>query len=150
MSLALKIAKTANVKHKAVKQELFTELCQTVFPLKEITTSQEHKAALRVIESVSQEIEAQAHPDLHNYGHALACLIEEYETKSFSNPTVKGIELLQFLMDQHGLNQSSFLQDIGPQPIVSEILNQKRKLTRDHIERLSKRFNISPAAFFEE
>jgi antitoxin component HigA of HigAB toxin-antitoxin module len=31
---------------------------------------------------------------------------------------------------------------------VSEVLNGKRKINKNHIDKLSKRFNVSPAVFF--
>lgn len=148
MNLALRIAQKANVKQSARRQNLFIELC-SVFPLKEIKTSQEHKTALRVMESVSDEIEQHVNSDLYNYGHALACLIEEYESKKFPQARITGIDLLNFLIEQNNLTQKDLTDEIGPQPIVSDILNHKRRLTRDHIERLAKRFNVSPAAFFD-
>jgi HTH-type transcriptional regulator/antitoxin HigA len=36
----------------------------------------------------------------------------------------------------------------GSKSVVSEILHGSRKLNRNHIEKLSKRFNVSPAVFF--
>ena len=43
----------------------------------------------------------------------------------------------------------STLLFFGILSVASDILNGKRKLTRDHIERLSKRFNVRPATFFQ-
>jgi antitoxin component HigA of HigAB toxin-antitoxin module len=36
----------------------------------------------------------------------------------------------------------------GSESIVSEVLNRKRVLNKTHIEKLSKRFGVSPAVFF--
>ncbi|HVA66347.1 MAG TPA: hypothetical protein VNK24_05420 [Elusimicrobiota bacterium] len=36
----------------------------------------------------------------------------------------------------------------GGQPVVPDVLRGKRRLTRKHIERLSRRFRVSPAAFY--
>jgi HTH-type transcriptional regulator/antitoxin HigA len=60
---------------------------------------------------------------------------------------VQGVQVLRFLMDQHGLKQSQ-LPEIGRQSVVSEILAGKRSLTVDHIRNLSARFGINPNAFF--
>jgi len=51
-------------------------------------------------------------------------------------------------MEQHDLSQYDLAKDVGGQSVVSQILNGKRKLTRDHIERLSKRFGVTPATFY--
>jgi hypothetical protein len=36
----------------------------------------------------------------------------------------------------------------GSESIVSEVLSGKRELNKNHIERLSKKFKVSPALFF--
>ena len=36
----------------------------------------------------------------------------------------------------------------GSESIVSEVLHKKRDLSKTHIEKLSKRFHVSPAMFF--
>jgi len=59
-----------------------------------------------------------------------------------------GSSMLRLLMDQHGLNTTSFAQEIGGKSTVSMICNEKRKLTAEHIEKLANRFDISPALFF--
>lgn len=59
-----------------------------------------------------------------------------------------GVDVLRLLMEQHGLGVAD-LPEIGSKSLVSKILNARgRNLTKDHIEALSKRFGISPAAFF--
>jgi HTH-type transcriptional regulator/antitoxin HigA len=36
----------------------------------------------------------------------------------------------------------------GTESIVSDVLNGKRDLAKDHIRKLSERFGVSPALFF--
>jgi HTH-type transcriptional regulator/antitoxin HigA len=38
--------------------------------------------------------------------------------------------------------------ELGSESTVSLVLSGKRQLNRDHIARLSRRFNLSPAVFF--
>jgi HTH-type transcriptional regulator/antitoxin HigA len=68
---------------------------------------------------------------------------ENYEIKN-----VSGIKALKFLMTQHHLNQSS-LPEIGSQGVVSEVLRGKRKLNLSQIQKLSKRFHVSPDTFID-
>ncbi len=51
-------------------------------------------------------------------------------------------------MDQHKLTQYDLAAELGGQPVVSAILNGKRKLNRRQIERLAARFHVSPASFY--
>lgn len=55
--------------------------------------------------------------------------------------------MLRLLIDQHGLTQSDFQQEIGGKSLVSQILSGKRSPTLGHIRALSKRFGV-PAAMF--
>ena len=59
-----------------------------------------------------------------------------------------GASMLRCLMDQHNLTMSDFKNEIGPKSSVSMICSEKRSLTKEHIGKLSKRFEISPALFF--
>ena len=74
--------------------------------------------------------------------------VEKFEKKAFPIGDVSAEQMLRFLMEQNNLSQYDLAGDLGGQPVVSEILNGKRKLTREHIERLSARFHVSPATFF--
>jgi len=58
------------------------------------------------------------------------------------------VEVLRALMDAHDLRQKDLVPIFGSESIVSEVLHKKRGLNKTHIEKLSKRFRVSPAVFF--
>jgi HTH-type transcriptional regulator / antitoxin HigA len=60
-----------------------------------------------------------------------------------------GIAVLKTLMSQYRLGVSD-LPELGSKANVSKLLNAAngKRLTRQHIEALSKRFKLSPAMFF--
>jgi len=60
-----------------------------------------------------------------------------------------GVSLLRVIMDQHGLGQSDFENEIGKKSLVSRILSGERALTLDHMRALAKRFNIPVSAFVD-
>jgi len=74
-------------------------------------------------------------------------LIEAYEEDQHAIPDASPVEVLRALMDANGLRQKDLAPIFGSESIVSEVLNKKRELNKTHIERLSKRFGVSPAAF---
>jgi HTH-type transcriptional regulator/antitoxin HigA len=78
----------------------------------------------------------------------LTLLIDDFESKRYELPRAKPLEVLRFLMEQHGLRQKDLVDVFGTRSIVSEVLSGKRKLNKDHIERLSQRFHVSPDVFF--
>ncbi|MBI4397542.1 MAG: helix-turn-helix domain-containing protein [Candidatus Omnitrophica bacterium] len=85
---------------------------------------------------------------IRKYLDSVTVFVEEFEKQEFKINAASAEEVLQFLMEQNGLTQYDIAEDVGGQPVVSEIFHGKRRLTREHIERLSKRFGVNPATFF--
>lgn len=75
-------------------------------------------------------------------------LVAQYEDEN--TPGLLGdskpMDVLKFLMEQHGLKQSD-LRDIGTQGVVSEILSGNRQINSRQAKALAKRFGVSPAVF---
>jgi HTH-type transcriptional regulator / antitoxin HigA len=78
----------------------------------------------------------------------LTVLIEQYEAKHDPVPDAEPVSIIRHLMEAHNLRQKDLLDVFGTESIASEILRGKRELTKQHIRRLSKKFNVSPAVFF--
>jgi len=77
---------------------------------------------------------------------SMALTIEEYEKKEFPIEKATGIETLQYLMGEHGLNESDF-PEIGNQELVLDLLNGKQELSLRMIKILAKRFGVSEQTF---
>ena len=58
------------------------------------------------------------------------------------------IDVVRFLLEQNGLAQRDIAAELGSESTVSLVLAGKRRLNRDHIARLSRRFHVSPSVFF--
>lgn len=82
------------------------------------------------------------------YAELLVTLVERYEEEHHSIPDAPPTEVLQALMDANGLRQKDLAPIFGSESIVSEVLHGKREINKNHIEKLSKRFRVSPVAFF--
>lgn len=124
-------------------------------PIEPIRNARVHGAYSKVIELLmgligSKRLSEVEVRDLRQYISMLAPAIEHFERKNYPIRSATAEQVLKFLMEQHGLNQDDLSEDLGGQPVVSDIIHGKRKLTREHIERLSKRFHISPATFFPD
>jgi HTH-type transcriptional regulator/antitoxin HigA len=87
-------------------------------------------------------------PEEKDLADLLTLLIEDFEEKHYQLPKASPLEVITFLMEQHGLKQKDLVDVFGTPSIVSEVLRGKRDLNKDHISRLSKRFRISPELFF--
>lgn len=79
--------------------------------------------------------------------YLIARNLEIFEEQHFPLEHSNPIDILKFLMKEHGLTQSD-LSEIGSQSLVSKILKGERNLTADQIGQLAKRFHVSPAVFF--
>lgn len=77
----------------------------------------------------------------------LSLLIERYESERFVLPNASPLDVLRFLMDQHGVTQRELSMDLGSESLVSLILAGKRNLTVSHMHALAKRFHV-PASVF--
>lgn len=121
------------------------------FPLRPIESKRQNKFALKVFsELMDRSIANKLTPDERAYYNVLSKLIGEFEDKAYDfGPKPTEAEMLEFMMEQHSLRQVDLINELGSQTTVSLILRGKRKMTREQIEKVSKRFHISPAIFFE-
>ncbi len=86
----------------------------------------------------------------------LAISIERWEEESDDfaefNASIEalddGIATLKTLMDQYQLKADDLKDVIGGKSLVSMILNGSRKLTKEHIQGIADKYQISPALFF--
>ncbi len=112
-----------------------------------IANDRDYEEATRVADKL---LEAgaldKAHPG-HSLFMTISDLIYAHDQRHYPMSEMNGVEMLRFLMEQHGLKQNQ-LPEVGRQSVVSQILAGKRSLTVDHIRNLSVRFGTSPAAFF--
>jgi HTH-type transcriptional regulator / antitoxin HigA len=111
-----------------------------------ITSERQHGHYLSVLDKLASKHNPTAEEE--KYAEVLMTLIEAYEEEHHSIPDASPIEVLRTLMDANDLRQKDLVQIFGSESIVSEVLHKKRDLNKTHIEKLSKRFNVSPAVFF--
>ena len=115
-----------------------------------IKNEEEYERALALMDELIEDYDNQ-----RSLIEVLSVTIERWENTSpefveFNrriNDLDDGVSVLKVLMEQHGLGIAD-LPEIGSKSLVSRIMNNERRLTRNHIEALSKRFGVSPALFF--
>jgi len=78
----------------------------------------------------------------------LTLLVEEYEDKNYPVRQAGPLDVIRHLMEVNDLRQKDLAEVFGTESIVSDVLNGKRDLAKEHIRRLSARFHVSPAVFF--
>jgi HTH-type transcriptional regulator/antitoxin HigA len=78
----------------------------------------------------------------------MTLLVERYEAERYPVPAAEPVDVLRFLLERNSLSQRDIAAELGSESTVSLVLSGKRQLNRDHIARLSRRFNVSPGVFF--
>ena len=111
-----------------------------------ITSERQHEEYLSVLDKLANKENPTS--DEEKYAGVLMTLIEAYEEEHHSIPDAPAVGVLRTLMDANGLRQKDLVPIFGSESIVSEVLHKKRELNKTHIEKLSKRFHVSPAVFF--
>jgi HTH-type transcriptional regulator/antitoxin HigA len=116
-------------------------------PPKVIRTEQENEAYTEILYELDRRSKSLTAAE-KELAELLTLLIEDFEEKRYRLPRAKPLDVLRFLMEQHGLLQKDLAEVFGTRSIVSEVLSGKRELNKDHIARLSARFHVSPELFF--
>jgi HTH-type transcriptional regulator / antitoxin HigA len=111
-----------------------------------VRNEREYDAAVKRLNALLDEVgDNERHP-LSGLLDTLGTLIHVYEEQHHPLPDCGGADVLQFLMEEHGLTQSD-LPEIGSQGVVSEILRGKREMNVRQVRLLAERFHVSPAVF---
>ena len=111
-----------------------------------ITSGRQHEEYLSVLDKLASKDDPTSEEE--KYAEVLITLIEAYEQEHYSISDASPVEVLRTLMDANDLRQKDLAPIFGSESIVSEVLHKKRVLNKTHIEKLSKRFHVSPALFF--
>ncbi len=132
---------------------LYTGLVRD-FPPSSITSKQMHQRysllAGKLMALLEDDLPAKDREGIERYLKVMIPLIRAFEAENFPAGKAEPEDVLRFLMEQHELKGVDLSKELGGQPVVSCILNGKRRLTRDQIKRLSNRFNVSEASFYPD
>ena len=117
-----------------------------VSALLNIQNEQDYDLAVERLNSLIDEVGTDEQHPLYSLLDTLGAVLHAWEEQHHPMPKPGGVELLQFLMEEHHLTQSD-LPEVGSQGVVSEILAGKRELNVRQIRALSERFSVSPSVF---
>jgi HTH-type transcriptional regulator / antitoxin HigA len=82
------------------------------------------------------------------YLDALSDFIENYEKENEPSSDAPPEDVLRELISSSKLSQHQLSKAVGiAQSTISAVLNGSRRLTTDHMMKLARHFNVSPAVF---
>jgi len=152
----LDLYRVRQVMSNTALKTVFQDFAEVSAPYLHITDAAHYEEALALVEALMEDtnddddaplnrvIDLVAHA-VNRYERGLAEL-ESFETEASSIPA--DVAMLRVLMKQHGLGVADF-PEIGDKSLLSRILSGSRNLTKQHIRKLSERFDISSSLFFE-
>ena len=115
-------------------------------PLLTIRDEAEYQRSVEQLNSLLDLVSTDEQHPLYSLLDTLGILLEAYEVEHVKIPEASGVDVLQYLMEEHTLTLSD-LPEIGSQDELTEILNGKQELSLQQIRSLSQRFQVSPAVF---
>jgi len=111
-----------------------------------IHTEEENARCIAALENLDSR--AKPTSEEKRIAELLTLLIEDFEIKNYPLPPASPLDVVRHLMESNGLRQVDMMDVFGNASVASEVMSGKRDLAKAHIERLSRRFKVSPALFF--
>ena len=120
------------------------------FPLRPLRKDRQLKRASELANRLA--VQPRLSRDAQDYLEVLSQIIEVYENEQhrIDDSSVSPRDMLEFLMERHGLTLSRLAAETGIKgSTLSNILHGKRELNLDHVRRLSRRFGVDPRVFID-
>lgn len=114
---------------------------------KVITSDTQNREYLKVLMALHDQDKLSAEEE--NFADVLTLLISDYESRRYPIGEASPLEVLHELVEANELKPKDLIPIFGTKGAVSDALNGKRPFSKAQIVRLSKRFNLSPSAFFD-
>lgn len=121
---------------------------ESLEPFLAIRTEREYDAAVARLNALVDDVGDNIKDARYRLIETLSVLIEAYDREHHALTEASGVEVLRFLMEEHGLTQKD-LPEIGSQGVVSEILAGRRQLNVRQIQALAARFGVDAGVFLE-
>jgi HTH-type transcriptional regulator / antitoxin HigA len=115
-------------------------------PLRPIRNERELDRAIKMLDALLDRPKpTRAEQD---YLEVLTGLVEKYEAAADPIEPLSDADMLRFLMEARGLTQMELAAATGiVNTTLSAVLHGKRRLSRDHVARVTEFFGLSSAAF---
>lgn len=125
----------------------YAELME-LFMVRPLHDEVDHRNALSVLDAMAG---FEMNADQADYFEAVATFVEKYEAEHHpvNDPNLTVVELLQHLMEEHGMAESDLGRLLGDRSLGHRILTGERELSKAHIRILAEHFALSPGVFLK-
>ncbi len=116
-----------------------------IAPLFSLRNEEEYDAAVERLNALVDEVGTNQRHPLYSLLDTLGTVIHTYEREHHDIPDATGPEVLQFLMEEHGLSPAD-LPELGSDESAEHYLAGDAELNIQQVRALARRFHVSPAA----
>lgn len=106
-----------------------------------IKTEDEYEKAVAALEALMEAKDADSDEKSAQI-ELLALLIQKFEEESIPTDDVTPVDVVEFIMDQHGLAQKDLAEDFGSAARVSDFLAGRRGLSIPTIVALNRKYRV--------
>jgi len=119
------------------------------FPLRSLRSADDHAEAIKILARLLGRPGGRLSAGERDYADVLGRLIDDYGSRKHPFPGRKHspLEILRFLMDEHGMNIAALGRVLGNKTAASLALSGKRELSKSHIRRLAEYFSVDAGLF---
>jgi len=136
---------TAVVERK-INTRKYAQLLTETLP-RPIETEAEYERALEVINRLMSKPEDKLTPEEDALLELLTQLVERYEERHYPIPDAPPHVVIQFLMEDRGLQHKDLMPVLGSRGVTSEVINGKRRPSKTQVKALAEFFKLPPELF---
>jgi HTH-type transcriptional regulator/antitoxin HigA len=112
-----------------------------------IESEAEYERTLEIINRLMSKPEEKLKPEEDVLLELLSQLVERYEDRHYPIPDAQPHAVIQFLMEDRGLQHKDLMPVLGSRGVTSEVINGKRKPSKTQIKALAEFFKLQPEVF---
>lgn len=133
--------------NSTINLQKYADLLAETLPVA-IENEEERQKSLDVIDRLMRKGEANLSPEETKILGLMTVLTADYEKRTFAIQPLAPHLVLQSLLEDNGLRQKDLLPIFKTEAAISEILNEKRPISKSKAEQLSAFFHVSCKLFY--
>jgi HTH-type transcriptional regulator/antitoxin HigA len=128
-----------------IDERLYGKLLARTLP-KVIETERDNERMLAELEKLDTR-GTPLTPEEEKLAQLMTVLIEQFENSHYPLGHARPVEALRVLMEERGLRQRDLIQVFGSSSVVSDVLNEKRSISKAHARKLAEFFRVPVSLF---
>jgi antitoxin component HigA of HigAB toxin-antitoxin module len=119
------------------------------FPLRSLRSQIEHEQAVKILDRLLGRPGGRLSVGERDYADVLGRLINDYgqRTHPFLRERHSPLEILRFLVEQHGMTITALGKILGNKTAASLVFSGRREMSKAHIRCLADHFRVDPGLF---